>query len=205
MLFKTCWFGAHSVFSWCKKVQNCIRTSFQQEVWFFFHFCVEHDQRFVFCICRPTARVHKKPEKIEWERQSLSQHGSVMYEGGNDIVPVEEQHRLFWDRRIVISFQLGRLSRAASSYWCLFQPALLFDIQFRDSRTPAFKKTVKTHIGWFNADPNILTQLWSAHSLFSTNEPVSLSAATQQLAQLSVFQVGGIERKNGRHSNVQTD
>lgn len=59
------------------------------------------------------------------------------------------QQRLFWDRRIVILFQLSTLSQAASSYWCLFPQLSLWDIQFRDSRIPLLK--VKPHIDNVNA------------------------------------------------------
>ncbi len=58
------------------------------------------------------------------------------------ILPVVEQHTLFWDRRIVILFQLTALSQAAPSYWCLFPQLLLFDIQFRDARTPLLRHIV---------------------------------------------------------------
>ena len=136
ILFKTCWFGSHSVFS---------RYLSNRRFDFFFISALN-----IINVTSPVS-VDRESEFIKWRTNenrvrtsfALSTWQHNIWRGGDDIVPVEEQHRLFRDRRIVISFQLGRLSRAASSYWCLFQPALLFDIQFRDSRTPAFKKKKK--------------------------------------------------------------
>lgn len=97
------------------------------------------------------------------------------------ILPVVEQHRIYWDRRIVNLFQLSALSQAASSYWCLFAQLLLFDVRFRDSGRPLLK--VNPHLGQArrNDDPTS-SRSFHLHRvyIYSMDELVTVHAQKKQ-------------------------
>lgn len=112
------------------------------------------------CLSAPTAP-HPLQIKYKWKLSEvlfaspllLSMWSCTMQE---TILPVVEQHRIYWDRRIGILFQPSALSRASPSHWCLFARLLLLHIQCGDAVRPLLKGD--PHLWWprCNNDLHIL-------------------------------------------------